>query len=276
MKVVFNVKKIRKFMNHFYNCTKVPVTLFDSSLNCVYACGEPQRFCNNFYSDPELMKQCELSNHKHTLQAKNEKKTIIYTCHAGIVEVVSPIFHEEFIIAYIMLGRFRDKEQIYSSAKKVSKAIEKYPLNHSVMLMEYKQLPIVSHAEIDSFIYILEMCIGYIWRENLIDLNKNLFADQLETYIDANLDKELTVASLCKTFGVSKQNLYDIFKNEFNTTVKNYIIHKRVQRATQLLHKDKKVYEIAEMVGFNDYNYFIKAFKKVTGTTPYQYRKTNK
>ena len=43
----------------------------------------------------------------------------------------------------------------------------------------------------------------------------------------------------------------------------------RVREAQRLLaNPTLKVYEVAEQVGFTDYHYFLKIFKKVTGATP--------
>jgi len=48
-----------------------------------------------------------------------------------------------------------------------------------------------------------------------------------------------------------------------------------VKKAEELLKTTGyPVSEIAYMVGYQDYNYFIKVFKKVTGTTPAKYRKS--
>ena len=50
----------------------------------------------------------------------------------------------------------------------------------------------------------------------------------------------------------------------------------RVKAAEELLIvSDKPVSEIAADVGYSDYNYFIKVFKKATGVTPLKYRKQN-
>ena len=40
-----------------------------------------------------------------------------------------------------------------------------------------------------------------------------------------------------------------------------------------LENSDRKISEIAELVGYDDVNYFIKVYKKVTGKTPAQDRK---
>jgi YesN/AraC family two-component response regulator len=47
----------------------------------------------------------------------------------------------------------------------------------------------------------------------------------------------------------------------------------RISKAKELLkNTDKSVVEIAELIGYNDSNYFFRVFKKNTGVTPQQYR----
>ena len=50
----------------------------------------------------------------------------------------------------------------------------------------------------------------------------------------------------------------------------------RMKRAMELLEKtDKKIYEIAEEVGYSSVSYFSTAFKKSFGETPNRYQQTN-
>ena len=45
-----------------------------------------------------------------------------------------------------------------------------------------------------------------------------------------------------------------------------------MQKAVELLKENKyKVYEIADLVGFSDYKYFIKVFKKYIGCSPVRF-----
>ena len=54
-----------------------------------------------------------------------------------------------------------------------------------------------------------------------------------------------------------------------------YLIGKRIQKAKELLLDDKlSIEEVAEKVGYNDYFYFLKSFKKNTGISPSKYRKS--
>lgn len=41
----------------------------------------------------------------------------------------------------------------------------------------------------------------------------------------------------------------------------------------KLLHTDRKIADIATSVGYSDYCYFSKVFKKSYGVTPLQYKK---
>ena len=52
------------------------------------------------------------------------------------------------------------------------------------------------------------------------------------------------------------------------------LIDIRMEVARKMIMEDKlKMYEIAEKVGYNDFSYFIQAFKKKYGVTPNDYRK---
>lgn len=67
------------------------------------------------------------------------------------------------------------------------------------------------------------------------------------------------------------------FKNETGYTFNDYLNRYRIQKAVDLLRESEyKIYEIAEMVGFSDYKYFIKVFKKYIGCSPARFINENK
>lgn len=62
--------------------------------------------------------------------------------------------------------------------------------------------------------------------------------------------------------------------HSFGDGITQYVRRNRIRKAEKLLgESDKKIAEIAELVGFPDYNYFTKVFKKETGFTPREYRR---
>lgn len=64
-----------------------------------------------------------------------------------------------------------------------------------------------------------------------------------------------------------------LFKNETGQTLNQYLTEYRLKKAQELLDDPRNtVYSVSAMVGYNDSNYFSKAFKKYTGISPSVYR----
>jgi two-component system response regulator YesN len=57
-------------------------------------------------------------------------------------------------------------------------------------------------------------------------------------------------------------------------SIVDYIIEKRVEEAKKLILLDTMSLRIiSDTVGFSDYNYFARTFKKRSGYTPLEYKK---
>lgn len=93
-------------------------------------------------------------------------------------------------------------------------------------------------------------------------------------YIHANIRYQLNVEELSDLAHVTKPYFIKLFKQEFGLSPVQYINNKKVERSQLLLFTtDMTVKEVAYTLGFNDQNYFIRMFRKVTGITPQEYRK---
>lgn len=92
-------------------------------------------------------------------------------------------------------------------------------------------------------------------------------------YIEDNLNQKLTLSDLCDVFEISSTSMNELFKQEVNTTVNDFVNQKKINKAIQLIREDDyKIYEIAEMLGYNDYKYFNYVFKKYTDVTPSKFK----
>ncbi|MCJ7843232.1 response regulator [Lederbergia sp. NSJ-179] len=74
---------------------------------------------------------------------------------------------------------------------------------------------------------------------------------------------------------MSPDYLGKLFKKEMGERFSNYMTRVRVEKAIELIDRDKdvKIFEVAEKLGFTDSQYFSQVFKKITGLTPSEYRK---
>lgn len=92
----------------------------------------------------------------------------------------------------------------------------------------------------------------------------------LEMAINSRMDNIEKIARLA---GMSKFHFIREFKKATGITPGKYIVHRKITLAKELLHNRKMtIKEIAFKVGFNDADYFSKAFKKYTGSKPKVFR----
>lgn len=92
-------------------------------------------------------------------------------------------------------------------------------------------------------------------------------------YIETHYYEKITLDQLAEMVYLSPAYLSRIFKKETGTTFNDYLIQVRIGKAKSLLHhKDLRVTDIAEAVGFDDQSYFTKVFRRIVGVTPLKYR----
>lgn len=95
-------------------------------------------------------------------------------------------------------------------------------------------------------------------------------------FIEQNYYVDIDVDMLCEHVNYSRSYLSRTFKAETNMTIPEYINKIRIQNAISLLANSKMpVKEIAISVGIKDSFYFSKLFKKLTGETPREFRKSH-
>ena len=93
-------------------------------------------------------------------------------------------------------------------------------------------------------------------------------------HVHSHLDKDISVETLAEMACVTKPYLIRVFRREFGMPPLQYINKKKMERAQLLLiTEDWTVKEVAWHLGFSDHSYFIRLFKKLTGTTPKDYRR---
>lgn len=97
----------------------------------------------------------------------------------------------------------------------------------------------------------------------------NRYVDLMLNTIHERYPERLALADMSEECGMSCTYLNVKFNNETGYTFNDYLNRYRIQKAVDLLRQNQhKVYEIAYMVGFSDYKYFIKVFKKYIGCSP--------
>ncbi len=98
--------------------------------------------------------------------------------------------------------------------------------------------------------------------------------ERVVQYIKANYNRELRLEILAGIFGYNSAYLGKVFHQYTGENFNNYLDRIRITEAKRLLSMEEyKVYEVAEMVGYTNINYFHNKFKKYTGMSPLVFKK---
>lgn len=112
------------------------------------------------------------------------------------------------------------------------------------------------------------------------ELNEeNLTAIQkAKRYIADNYQSStISLTSLSEYVGLNERYLSSLFSKEEGETFISYLTSLRLQKAKELLRGSTyRVYEIANMCGYQNAEYFNKMFRKTFGLSPLDYRKMKK
>lgn len=95
------------------------------------------------------------------------------------------------------------------------------------------------------------------------------------SYINANyMDSNLGLAKISTEFGISEGYVSSMFKEQAGVNFADYVESIRIDKACQLLREeDITITDISDMVGYNSVQSFRRAFKRVKGIQPKEFRK---
>ena len=95
-------------------------------------------------------------------------------------------------------------------------------------------------------------------------------------YLETKYMEPIRVPDLAAMAHLSVNQFLRVFKNLYQKTPTEYLINVRILKAGELLRRSAMtITDIAFEVGFTDSNYFSRVFKRVMGTTPRDFRKSN-
>lgn len=263
-------KKTQELLENFHNLTGIKICLFDASGEELYFYPKKlSGFCELIRKNPTMDEACKNCEKKAFLECKKTQSHYAYTCHAGLLECVTPIIYGQNVLGYIMLGQMRKKGDDFKKIKKLLPSIDLDKLEE-----EFHLLPKISTEKLNSAICVLDACASYEYLKQIVSEKEQKIDIQISNYINANAEGDLSVQKLCSVFHLSNNELYSIFKEYFMSTPAEYIKNRRLNIACDMLIKsDLAVSTICKKVGFFDYNYFSKIFKKQFGISPTKYRK---
>jgi len=118
----------------------------------------------------------------------------------------------------------------------------------------------------------LSVCVNYI---NAYRKENDYIVDYIKDYVDKNYEKEIFLDLLSEKLNISKTYLSSYFKEKTGMNFVDYLNSYRIRKATKLLEDSSTmIKDVAIKVGIPNIRSFNRSFKKYTGKSPNEYRRS--
>lgn len=121
---------------------------------------------------------------------------------------------------------------------------------------------------------------GVAYTGKILEKDDDTEEDRLlkaKQYITENISKNITRTEVANYLYLSEEYFSRWFSKETGDPFKNYLLNQKIEYAKQLLENTGlTVGIIASKVGYDNFSYFSKMFKKKEGMTPQDYRQIHK
>ena len=182
------------------------------------------------------------------------------------------IRQESYISINVLRRNFMDILGIYSMvAQSLNGALEEIELDgdnchyQKIMMME-------SLREIEKwFLKFNDIFMEKFWIA--YKCSRSEILQKVVKYIEAHITEPIHLSDAAAETGVSSAYLSTMFKKEIGYNFIEYVNLRKIELARQMLQDGKMVYEVSELLGFENSTYFSRVFKRYTDVSPDTYRK---
>jgi len=270
-------------------------------------------YCLAVKSSNRALKKCVESDHSKRFELIKKGKPVWRTCHAGLSEIVIPVFIKGKYICTVLAGQvFLKKPSEKEIDSKVS-YLEKLGVNRKLALRSIKIVPVISKKNTKQSLSLISMLVNFIvetgekleWREELNKIKvqyhktdlpevsnklefliksvkqirntryKNIVNKVLANLSDKPVEK-INLAEAAKEAGLSRFYLSRIFKTATGRSFRDHVVMFRIEKAKKhMVDVNLNLSEIAYKCGYQDLSSFTRSFKKSTGTNPGKFRLMN-
>ena len=238
---------------------------------------EKNKVCSKLY-----MHSCVACDKEAFRKAKETGKTQIYECHMGFLEAVIPILAGDRVVCILMIGQVRKRSLAGDdlSDGAIAELFSKYRIadnryTEDSARRSWMKMRCLDYETFCAYVYFLEICARKIYSDNYIRRSQRSVSGELIRFVRDNLYRNVGIADAARELDISVSYLSHFISKEMGTTFTKYLNDCRIEESKRLLGlTNMNIKNIALSLQYSDPAYFAKQFKKVTGMTCTEYRRS--
>jgi len=254
-----------------------------SVLSAGYRFGNNRAIGYRVQKKPEkecLLKLCisgqgwfQAGNKNYTIGAGDMIVCREYTAHGYGADSDNPweLYWVYFQCEYLeeLFPELQNKECLILKIDKRQEQVKGFERIIAYMEMGYAK-PYLYHAA-----QYLGLLLASLYQMNRRPFGGDNPIDQAVSYMKTRLDQTLTLEEIAKNSKMSKDHFIRIFYRRTQYTPMDYFIRLKMQKACEkLVTTEDSIKAIADSLGYEDYYYFSRLFKKKIGLSPKAYRQS--
>jgi AraC-like DNA-binding protein len=217
-------------------------------------------------------------------QAGNHGGITCVCCVADVSEVVAPVMIGTTHIGNLIVGPFclhrptaRDFQTLSRLADRFDSRIPAGRLAH--LRDDLRKMPVITPAKHRAVATLAGLFAQYLSESGnrlLLDAAgaESPLLKKIQRCLSRHGGEAVRLTQLAREIGLSPSRLCKHFKKETGMTLSEYRLRQRVERAkTLLLSQHTRVCEAAYDAGFGSIPHFNRAFRRVVGCAPSEYRR---
>ena len=275
MNILFDQEQLLKLLTNLYVFTGMAANTLDPQGRDINPYEGHPPFCKAINALPEGHQRCVECDAWKIRSYSAAKGFQFYRCHAGICEAVMPLYDKNHPLAYLVFGCFLDSSPMEEQWAYSRARLGWYPGGPEALRDAFFQFRQYSPEELRAYSELLEALASYIQLKGMILTTEQTDLQRLEHYLDQHYMEKLSLESISAELHIGRTKLCRLAKElSGGETLSHLIARRRIDAAkTLLLQNGLPISAVAEAVGINDYNYFSRVFRSLTGQTPREFRK---
>lgn len=260
-------------INDFYQLSHISTTFYDAtSLQPVIHSNDTgEGFCRRFWDYPDIRARCDQCD-RAALRAGSQKDHLhCYTCHAGLLECVYPIFYEDTLLGYLMYGQRRDPGNVAENRERRFQLYRDFSLDVPDMESLYEAIPVMDEQQLTSVGHIMSTVVQHTFLSCMLGDHNAPLSTRILLFIQLRHREPITTDDACRFFRISKSTLQHTIQKDLNSTFIQLLNRQRIDSVCQCLRRSTSIAEAARFSGFPSANYMTRIFHRITGMTPSHY-----
>lgn len=269
---LFIDEEAQRLIDSFAYCFKIKITIFSARMEeMIVGLKNPgSAYCRLIQNKLRLRYRCCHQDKLACERCEQHDKTIVYSCYAGLTEIVTPIKIDGKLIGYGFAGQFITD---YKLPEEIEQLWVEGGFDVKDLRDTYKAGPFFEKPALDNMCKLFSMMLDFIVTRRYVGIRHPDVVERVMDYLDEHIAEPLSLGDIAAALKCSRSTISHKVKRKLGMNFKKLYIFKKVQHFESIIaaNPELQIQEAAALVGYEDPFYFSRLYKKIRLACPSSY-----